>query len=509
MAWSLFFVIVPIFVLLSCNSFFFSVHLFVGTPTTTTTAVVVATTTNIAAMARVLATLDNDCLVHVLGFLPMRDYMALALANKASAHFLVDDGVLRTTWGPRVGIAGRFDPEFGPHQCVPAADDPQIAWTVPRSWRAAAWLLDACRHAIATLAHLVAINALSDAQRPNAIDAIEPPPHEPYVLRVHRDVAGSEKFRSWLAIWELRWCASLDARAGAAMGVLADMLAPFLALTRIAAVVPLSPKVARDLDRRLGAGFYGTEAYRAFGHDRAPQPTDSIVAHVDQSIPFWGSSMNITALVVMAFSRASEVRGALSATVDSRSGTMRAFFDTVDDWNGLRGGDIAEAHTDTWRDAIAYIMIRQRHVYNAAGDSAFYDTLEDLVPRARRRRAASLSVWCRDAIGEFASSHGGDADEDQQPWSDVGALDGANLRFFFENMATSSASAILARVADGGAPLVPDLTGLPHGRVFTTGTAAAASIALWDAIVYKDVNMALSNMSRALEEHTHTQQCRL
>ncbi|QBZ80802.1 hypothetical protein pclt_cds_204 [Pandoravirus celtis] len=486
--------------------FFFFRLFFLSRRSPAVAAVVVVVAINIVAltrMARVLATLDNDCLVHVLGFLPMCDYMALALANKASAHFLVDDGVLRTVWGPRVGIAGRFDPKFGPHQCVPAADDPQIAWTVPRSWRAAAWLLDACRHAIATLAHLVTVNALLDADRPNVVDAIEPPPHEPYVLRVHRDVGGSEKFCSWLAIWELRWRASLDARAGAAMGVLADMLAPFLALTRITAVVPLSPKVARDLDRRLGAGFYGTEAYRGFGHDRAPQPADSIVAHVDRSIPCWRSSMNITGLVVMAFSRASEVWGALSAIVDRRSGIMRAFFDTVDDWNGLQGCDIAEAHTDTWRDAIAYIMIRQRHAYNAVGDSAVYDILEDLVSRARRRRAASLSVWCRDAIGEFASSHGDDTDGNQEPWSDVGVLGGTNLRSFFENMATSSASAVLARVADAGAPSVPDLTGLPHGRVFTTGTAAAASIALWDAIAYKDVNMALSNMSRALEEQTH------
>ncbi|ATE82134.1 hypothetical protein psal_cds_205 [Pandoravirus salinus] len=455
-------------------------------------------------MARALATLDNDCLVHVLGFLAARDYMSLALANRASAHFLVDDGVLRTTWGPRVGIAGRFDPEFGPHQCVAAADDPQFAWTVPRPWRAAAWLLDACRHAATTLAHLVTANALSDAQRPNVIDAIEPPPHEPYVLRVHRDVSESpEKFCSWLAIWELRWRASLDARAGAAMRVLADMLAPFLALVRVAAVVPLSPEATRDLDRRLGAGFYGAEAYRAFGHDRAPQPTDSIVAHIDRSIPCWRSTMNITALVTMAFSRASDVQGALSAIVDSRGGIMRAFFDTADDWNGLRGRDLAESHTDVWRDAIAYIMIRQIYAYNAAGDSAFYAILEDLVPRARRRRAASLSVWCRDAIGEFTSSHSDDTDGGQQSWSEVGALGRTHLRSFFESMATLSASAVLARAANAGVPLVSDLTGLPHGRALTTGTAAAASIALWDAITYKDVNIALSNMSKVIEGQAH------
>ncbi|AVK74623.1 hypothetical protein pqer_cds_201 [Pandoravirus quercus] len=501
-----FFVLVPVLVLLSCNSFFFRLIFCLDAHLPLPPLVVVVVAINIVAltrMARVLATLDNDCLVHVLGFLPMCDYMALALANKASAHFLVDDGVLRTTWGPRVGIAGRFDPKFGPHQCVPAADDPQIAWTVPRSWRAAAWLLDACRHAVATLNRLVAVNALLDADRPNVVDAIEPPAHEPYVLRVHRDVAGSpEKFYSWLVIWELRWRASLDARAGAAMGVLADMLAPFLALARIATVVPLSPEAARDLDRRLGAGFYGTEAYRALGHDRAPQPTDSIVVHVDRSIPCWRSSMNITALVTMAFSRASDVQGALYAIVDNRGGIMRAFFDTVDDWNGLQGGDLSEAHTDTWRDAIAYIVMRQRHTYNAMSDVTFYVTLEDLVPRARRRRAASLSVWCRDAISEFALSCGTNADQRRPLWSALGSHGGLDQSPFFEAVAGMAASAVLARAADADVPLVPDLTGLPHGRMFTTGAAAAASIALWDAIAYKDVDIALANMSKALEEQT-------
>ncbi|BCU03472.1 hypothetical protein [Pandoravirus japonicus] len=456
-----------------------------------------------------LSTLGDDCLVHMLGFLPRCDYMALALASKSAAALLVGDGVLRAAWGPRVGAAGRFDPRFGPHQCAPATDDPQVAWTVPRSWRAASWLVDACRHSAATLEYLKDANNNSNArgdkqQRLDVIRAIEPPPHEAYVLKVHRHVTERAKFRSWLAVWELRWRASLDAHAGAAMQVLVGMLAPLLYLTRVDAVVPLSSDAWRDLDRCLGAGFYGAGAYSAFGHDPKPRPTDSIIVHVERCIPSWRSTMNITALATMAFSRASDVEGALSTMVARGNGIAYAMYGVVDDWNGALGSDLAGAHTDTWRDAITYTLLRRNAVRNSVCSDGMRAMLDGLVPRTRRRRAAALWAWCADAFGEFASPHGDNSDEVFPLWAENYERHGERGRnAFFAAMTAATASAVLAKTADADVPLVPDLTGLPDGHAFASSAAATASIALWEHTVHTDVHSALTNMTKVLEERVH------
>lgn len=461
-----------------------------------------------------LSALGDDCLVHMLGFLSAHDYMALSLANKSAAALIVSDGVLRAAWGPRVGAGGRFDPRFGPHQRTPAVGDPQVAWTVPRPWRAASWLVDACRHSAATLEYLKRANAPDEGaverQRPETIRAIEPPLCEAYVMEVNRQATERGKFRSWLAVWELRWRASLDARAGAAMQILVAMLAPFLYLTRVKAVVPLSPDAERDIDRRLGAGFYGAAAYSAFGHDSEPQPINSIAVHVERCIPSWRSPMNITALVVMAFARASDVQGALSAMVDRRNGIACAMCGVVDDWNGVLGSDLARAHTNTWCDAVTYALLRRNASRDAMCGDDVRAVLGGLVPRTRRRRAATLWAWCTDAFGELASLHSdtnndnNNFDEMRSPWPEDCARYGTRGRdSFFAAMATTTVSCVVAKTTDAGAPLVPDLTGLPDGHAFASTVAATACIALWEHIVHIDIHSALTNMTNVIYGRIH------
>nr|UMO79423.1 hypothetical protein [Pandoravirus aubagnensis] len=355
---------------------------------------------------------DSDCLVHILCFLPLKDYMTLALANKRIAAFLVDDAVLRVIWGTRLGVAGRFDPQFGPHQCEVDRNDPCVPFTIPRAWRRAAEISAICANAAHLVLALYKRNVSCEYWDKEIADGSVPSIDD---ISVNTAVAAQQGPRqrnhakSWHFVWKTQWSTAVEARAPGALYTLALMLVYSLRTRRLNKVVPLEQPLADIVRATLGAEFY-----IAVGNPRAhtaggvPRVDITPAEMADRALLSYWPGIKTVHDALLSFSP-----HAMSCVGNANAAITRLLVRAADLWNsGFEYPVTSETVNTTRHNLIVYNALRTRSM-DVRDTLEARDTVSvamyDLVPRALRRDAQRLMIACS-GVDNVLSGVRGDLD---------------------------------------------------------------------------------------------------
>lgn len=350
-----------------------------------------------------LGTLDNgDCLVHILRSLSLGDYITLALASKRIAAFLVDGVVLRATWGARLGVDGRFDPQFGPHQFESEQDDPCVSLAVPRAWRRAAQVSAACANAAHLILALYKLNvprekwdseveagmvSSVDAISLNAVGAAQQDERQPSRR------AGA----SWLYRWKTRWSAAAQARAPGALYALALMLVCLVRMRRMFTTIAHFETSLVDVAKRtIGADFcdvvHGSAPVCA--GDGVPDADLTPEAMADNAmLSYWPDVQVIRNALACLSSHA------MACVSTTHPIIARLLVKSVDLWKFGFGHPMSpeEATATVRSNLVVYNALRTREMdacaITEARDIAGAAMLH-LVPRALRLDAQRLMIAC-------------------------------------------------------------------------------------------------------------------
>lgn len=340
---------------------------------------------------------DDDCFVHILCFLPLKDYMTLAMVNKRAASFLVDDAVLRATWGMRLGVAGRFDPQFGPHQCEADRNDPCVPFTVPRAWRRAAEISARCADAAHIVLALYKRNVSCEYWDKEITKGSVPSVGDISVnaaIAAQQDPCRYDRAKSWNFVWKTRWFAAVEARAPGALYVLALALVYSLRTRRLNKLVPLEQPLADSVGPTLGADFYiaigNPHTHTADGVPRAGVAPAEMA---DYALSSRWPAVRAVHDALVSFSP-----HAMSCVSNADVGITRLLVRAVDLWNsGVEYPAVSEAVNTTRHNLIVYNALRTRNmdVHGALETrDTTNDVIYDLVPRALRRDAQRLLIAC-------------------------------------------------------------------------------------------------------------------
>ncbi|WBR14322.1 hypothetical protein pkur_cds_147 [Pandoravirus kuranda] len=345
---------------------------------------------------------DADCLVHILRSLSLKDYMALALISKRTAAFLVEGTVLRATWGVRLGVDGRFDPQFGPHQCETDQGDPCVPFTVPRAWRRAAQVSAACADA----AHLAFALYKRNTQREEwdaDIDIGSIPSVDDIALNVASTSQQEESQRGrrfgalWIYRWKARWLAAVEARAPGALHALALMLVCLVRMRRTCmTMVRLEPSVADAVKETIGIDFYDVhESALMAANGEMPDTDIAPEAMAENAMLSYQADIQVVRTALAHLSP-----HATACVARTHAVVARLLVKSVDLWEfGF--------HSPTYRqetvssvvrsNLIIYSALRTReidpHLTAEARDLAD-DVMLGLVPRALRLDAQRLMIAC-------------------------------------------------------------------------------------------------------------------
>nr|UDO48024.1 hypothetical protein [Pandoravirus massiliensis] len=480
--------------------------------------------------AGLLGTLnDNDCLMHILRCLPLRDYMTLALANKHLAAFLVDDAVLRATWGARLGVSGRFDSRFGPHQCIPAQDDPGVPFAVPRAWRHAAHVSVRCVMAAKIVVAVYGLNVARDDSARSAetfdasmLDTDDCEIATDGVIRARQEQDQTRRARSWLFIWRTRWLAAVEARALRALYVLALALNYSVRIQRVADLMPLEPSLAHDVDKTIGPDFYGARD----AHSNVPPSVDATPEKMaERSMLRYAMTSEMTGAIHNALGCLAPC--ALTCVVDPRVGIARLLVSAADMWNyGLHQSARSDTVAATRHNLIVYSTLRARksRAKDAVDVRKSIDAISyDMVPRDLRRDAQMLMIACA-GVDRVLAGHRGVIDSSlvrkhKPPGYGLATRMAAAIHHEealqmlvesvpFAQTLVDNRSVLVAPLHQMSSPCGASASAGPSKVVGTPteGAALVTWIRLWSLVMADDIETALANVSLLYTTRTDTGQ---